>query len=146
MKAFVFIVSTFLMTFSALDCGAEDVSARANISLSWPVFSSTDVLKVFVLAPQRSDGADLKCAALSNQQPALDDSSLEIYAQSSARAAELESGAIDLVLDKIPAGEGRIFVAEVRDSSNQRVGFGCTEGVSISANNATDVNLSISEL
>ncbi len=146
MRVIALCTFLFALSLGLSSCGEDEVSARANVTLHWAAFSATDVLKVYAIAPQRTDGADLSCAALRSQQPALDDSSLQIFAQSSARAADLETGAVDLQLSKIPAGENRIFAAEVRDSNSQRVGFGCTQGITIRANEEQAVSISVDEL
>lgn len=135
-----------ILAMSLLTSCAAPVSVRANLTLELPAFGASDVLKLYAIDPLLDDNTAVNCAGLQNEQPALDDPAVQILAETSARASDLESGALDLTLDEIPAGEDRIFAAEVRDSAGLRKGFGCTQGVSIQANTQAEVSLTVTEL
>lgn len=146
MRPAMYLSAALPFAFAMLtSCGAP-VSARANLTLELPVFGASDVLKLYAIDSLLDDNTAVNCAGLQNEQPPLDDPAVQILAETSARASDLESAALDLTLDKIPAGEDRIFAAEVRDSAGLRKGFGCTQGISIQANTQAEVSLTVTEL
>jgi hypothetical protein len=127
-------------------CGPE-VGGRADLSLELSVFSSNDLLKVYAMSQDLKGGGKLSCSMLQSNQITFADTSLDILAEDSARADQLETGEVSLELTDIPAGEARVFAAEVVDlSSSARKGFGCTPNVTIKANKAVEVRLSVQEI
>lgn len=127
-------------------CGA-DVGGRAQLTLELSVFSSNDVLEVYALSQDLKGGGKLSCSMLETSQLTFSDATLDILAEDSARADQLETGDVSLELAEIPAGANRIFAAEVVDlSTSARRGFGCTPNVTIEAGKTVAVQLQVTEL
>ena len=111
------------------------------------MFSSNDLLKVYCLAQDLKGGGKLSCSMLESSPLTFADATLDILAEDSARADQLESGEVSLELTDIPAGAARLFAAEVVDlSTSARKGFGCTANVTIGANQSVEVALQVTEL
>ncbi|MFH1810168.1 MAG: hypothetical protein ABIJ09_15590 [Pseudomonadota bacterium] len=144
MRSFCLLTGLALMLSA---CGPE-VGGRTELTLELAAFSSTDVLTVYVLSQDLKGGGKVSCSMLQASDPTFQDTSrIDILAKDSANANQLESGAVTLELIDIPAGPDRIFGAEVVDlNTSARRGFGCTPGVTIEANKAVQVNLSVTEI
>lgn len=128
-------------------CGPA-VSGRVGLTLTLSAFGAGDTLTVYVFAPEKIGGGSLTCSALKSDAVEVDGEVAEQLAEpASAQGEQLESGDVELKIENITAGEGRIFAADVVESaSGTRKGFGCTANVTIEANSDVDVKIDVEEM